>query len=77
MRVTAAPARYLRSMRITAWHESARDSPMLSTFSCVRALMFTRPGAVCSTRTTFAFILSLIGDTRGCCRISVMSTLDT
>ena len=32
---------YFFSMMSTAWHDSARPSPMESTFSCVLALMFT------------------------------------
>ena len=37
------------------------------TFSCVRALMLTRPGAVRRMRTRLSFMRSLMGDTRGFC----------
>jgi len=33
-------------MSSTAWHDSARPSPMLSTFSCVLALMLTLQCAI-------------------------------
>mmetsp|Transcript_70552 Transcript_70552/g.117884 ORF Transcript_70552/g.117884 Transcript_70552/m.117884 type:complete len:334 (-) Transcript_70552:256-1257(-) len=62
------------SSRTTAWQDRARPSPMESTFSWVRALIFTRAGIVCRVRTMLAFMASLMGATRGFCSTSVMST---
>lgn len=51
------------SSKTTTWQAIARPSPTASTFSCVRALTFTRPLEVCSRRTMFARINGLMSIT--------------